>query len=152
VAGSSSIDTNPKHTARATKEWLGKKHFEVLEWPSHSPDLNPIGNVWRELKVRIAQRQPQNVKVCMEKWAKITAVCAGKELQETNDLCNCKQRFLYQIFMSAFLMSQILMSCNKMQINYFKLYNVIFRIFCFRFCHSQLKSTYDKNDRLLHAL
>jgi len=23
VAGSSSIDTNPKHTARATKEWLG---------------------------------------------------------------------------------------------------------------------------------
>jgi len=88
----------------------------------------------------------------MEKWAKITAVCAGKELQETNDLCNCKQRFLYQIFMSAFLMSQILMSCNKMQINYFKLYNVIFRIFCFRFCHSQLKSTYDKNDRLLHAL
>ncbi|CDQ82278.1 unnamed protein product [Oncorhynchus mykiss] len=35
-------DNDPKHTVRATKEWLRKKHFKVLEWPSQSPDLNPI--------------------------------------------------------------------------------------------------------------
>uniref|UniRef100_A0A8C7GVD1 Transposase Tc1-like domain-containing protein n=1 Tax=Oncorhynchus kisutch TaxID=8019 RepID=A0A8C7GVD1_ONCKI len=34
-------DNDPKHTARVTKEWLRKKHFKVLEWPSQSPDLNP---------------------------------------------------------------------------------------------------------------
>ncbi len=27
-------DNDTKHTARATKEWLRKKHFQVLEWPS----------------------------------------------------------------------------------------------------------------------
>ncbi len=74
-------DNDPKHTAKATKEWL-KKHIKVLEWPSQSSDLNPIENLWKELKVRVAKRQPRNLndleRICKEDWDKIPPeMCAN---------------------------------------------------------------------------
>ncbi len=68
-------DNDPKHMAKATKEWHKKKHIKVLEWPSQSPDFNPIENLWRELKVRVAKHQPQNLNdlegICKEERDKI---------------------------------------------------------------------------------
>ncbi|KAI4886548.1 hypothetical protein NFI96_027113 [Prochilodus magdalenae] len=76
-------DNDPKEwITRITKEWLRKKHIKVLEWPSQSADLNPIENLWRELKLHVSQRQPRNLadleEICVEEWAKIpAAVCAN---------------------------------------------------------------------------
>ncbi|KAJ8404564.1 hypothetical protein AAFF_G00334270 [Aldrovandia affinis] len=69
-------DNDPKHTAKRTKEWLRRKSVNVLEWPSQSPDLNPIEHLWKELKMAVYRRSPSNLtelaRICQEEWAKIS--------------------------------------------------------------------------------
>ena len=36
------MDNDPKHTAKATKEFFKAKKWNVMQWPSQSPDLNPM--------------------------------------------------------------------------------------------------------------
>ncbi len=66
-------DNDPKHTAKITKEWLHNNSVTVLEWPSQSPDLNPIEHLWRDLKMAVHQRLPSNLTelICKEEWQRI---------------------------------------------------------------------------------
>ncbi|KAK3538860.1 hypothetical protein QTP86_018780, partial [Hemibagrus guttatus] len=68
-------DNDPKHTSKSTSEWLKKNKMKTLEWPSQSPDLNPIEMLWHDLKKVVHARKPSNVaelqQFCKDEWAKI---------------------------------------------------------------------------------
>ncbi|KAG2468153.1 TC1A transposase, partial [Polypterus senegalus] len=68
-------DNDPKHTAKISKEWLQDNSVNVPEWPSQSPDLNPIEHLWRDLKMAVHRCFPSNLmeleRCCKEEWAKL---------------------------------------------------------------------------------
>ena len=49
--------------------------INILQWPSQSPDLNLIENLWVELKRSVKKHTTKNVKdlerICREEWCKI---------------------------------------------------------------------------------
>ena len=75
-------DNDPKHTSKVAKQALNDLKLKVIEWPSQSPDLNPIEHFWghvaRELKARTGVLQSKE-----ELWKELEEILA-----ETNtDLC-----------------------------------------------------------------
>lgn len=75
-------DNDPKHTSKLAKDALEDLNLNVLEWPSQSPDLNPIEHYWghvaRELKRRTGLIPNKD-----ELWNELQTILA-----ETNkDLC-----------------------------------------------------------------
>ncbi|MBW0568594.1 hypothetical protein O181_108309 [Austropuccinia psidii MF-1] len=50
------------HMAAFSNQWRKQNGILKMEWPAHSPDLNPIKNIWKSMKSQISKLyQPQNL-------------------------------------------------------------------------------------------
>src|SRR4051794_32690639 len=67
-------DGAPIHTAKYSKNWRQQHNIFSMKWPAQSPDLNPIENIWQQLKTSIEKRKqrPRNkeelLQALQEEW------------------------------------------------------------------------------------
>jgi hypothetical protein len=65
-------DNDPKHTSRVAKDFIKENGIRTINWPSNSPDLNPIENMWHLIKNNVEKRLSKNIdelkKFMTEEW------------------------------------------------------------------------------------
>lgn len=54
-------DNDPKHRAKIITKWKDEKKIKYIDWPSNSPDLNPIENIWSLLKNKVKKITAKNI-------------------------------------------------------------------------------------------
>ena len=69
-------DNDPKHTSGKAQKWKYNNHINKISWPSQSPDLNPMENVWSVLKANVSDYEPSS--------GKELVIVIKKEWKESN--------------------------------------------------------------------
>ena len=68
-------DNDPNHTKKQAKKWFEEKKVNIMEWQAQSADLNPIENLWADVKIAVAATKPTSNQalwnVFKESWHKI---------------------------------------------------------------------------------
>ena len=84
-------DNDPKHTARLNKEWVANNGIRTIDWPSQSPDLDPIENLWSILdqrcKKRMCNTENELMKVLTDAWIELPISLLAKLVDSMPHRC-----------------------------------------------------------------
>lgn len=90
-------DNDPKHKSQLVKNWMNANAVPLMEWPSQSPDLNPIENLWDHLDKRIRHYTIRNTEELFQvlelEWKNISKDFCVK-------LVNSMQRRCFEVIKS----------------------------------------------------
>lgn len=64
---------DPKHISKRTTSWLQTKKIDVMKWPVQCPDINPIENLWIDLKNSAFDAKP---KTAEDLWSVVQSACS----------------------------------------------------------------------------
>ena len=70
-------DNASPHKALITRQFFLDNEVEGMEWPATSPDLNPIENLWADLKRKIGKSGtpssiPDLIRLARDIWKNVT--------------------------------------------------------------------------------
>jgi hypothetical protein len=82
-------DNDPKHTSKLAKKWFDDNKVTVMEWPAQSPDLNPIENLWGDIKKGVSVANPTNIN---DLWSVIERTWAAIPSERCQSLVNSMNR------------------------------------------------------------
>ena len=54
-------DNDLKHMSHVAKDFIAKNSICTIDWPSNSPNLNPIENMWTIIKNNVEKWMSQNI-------------------------------------------------------------------------------------------
>ena len=84
-------DNDPKHTSRLVRQWFADNGVNVIDWPSQSPDLNLIENLWSIVDRAVKKKKSRNLDELFEniaeQWNLIPAAVCAKLFDSMSRRC-----------------------------------------------------------------